>query len=76
MKPKPSFESAMQDLEKIVNQLEKGELPLEEALNLFKEGVELTKYCNQKLEDAERKITICIQQENGQLVEEEFSEGE
>jgi exodeoxyribonuclease VII small subunit len=75
MKKELTFENALEDLEKIVVSLENGELPLDNSLDLFKKGVELTKFCNKKLEQAERKITILLQNENGDLVEEEFGRG-
>jgi exodeoxyribonuclease VII small subunit len=72
MKKEMTFENALEDLEKIVVALEKGELPLDDSLDLFKKGVELTKFCNRELEQAERKITILLQNEHGEMVEEEF----
>ncbi len=51
-----SFESSLLELEKIVAQLEKGDLPLEKTLDLYQKGVELTKKCNIQLKDAKLKI--------------------
>lgn len=51
-----SFEQALKDLEKIVQQLEQGELPLESALNAFQEGVALSQYCKKTLSDAEETV--------------------
>ncbi len=60
-----SFEQAVAELEDIVKRLEKGELTLDESINFFQRGVELTRYCNKKLDAAERSITMLIEGENG-----------
>jgi exodeoxyribonuclease VII small subunit len=60
-----TFEQAMAELEEIVKKLEKGELTLDESISCFRRGVELTKYCNRKLDEAERSITMLIEGENG-----------
>lgn len=67
-----TFEQAMAELEGIVMRLEKGELTLDESIGFFKRGVELTKYCNKKLDEAERSITMLIEGENG-ITEKELS---
>lgn len=51
-----NFEEALQELEQIVSQLEKGDLPLEEALAAFQRGVELSQYCQKSLTDAESTV--------------------
>jgi exodeoxyribonuclease VII small subunit len=56
------FEDAMQRLEEIVKNLESGDLPLEESLKVFAEGMELAKYCSKKLEEAEKKVTMLIEE--------------
>ncbi len=66
-----NFEKAMEDLEKIAGELEKGDLSLEESLNKFEEGMQLSKKCNEIIENAEKKITILLD-ENGKLKEENF----
>lgn len=66
-----SFEESMQKLEEIADELEKGNLSLEESLNKFEEGMKLSKKCNEIIEDAEKKITILLQKD-GKLVEENF----
>lgn len=53
-----SFEEAMQRLEKIVSDLEKGDAPLDSSLELFEEGVKLTKLCSEKLNAATQKVKI------------------
>ena len=54
----PDFEAALAELEQIVQQLEQGELPLEESLRLFERGVLLTRHCQKALRQAEQKIRI------------------
>ena len=62
----PGFEETLGSLETIVAQLESGELPLERALELFEEGVNLTRSCQQQLEDAERKVEVLLR-ERGEI---------
>lgn len=66
-----SFESSMDRLAEIVEQLENGEFPLDESLKLFEEGVKLVKLCNEKIENVEQSIKILIN-DNGELKEEDF----
>jgi exodeoxyribonuclease VII small subunit len=67
--PQPlSFEAALQRLETIVQRLEKGELPLEESLVLYEEGVRLARLCHGKLEEAEGKIELLLKDARGDLV--------
>lgn len=66
------FEDAMKRLEKIVQNLEGGDLPLEDALKAFEEGMRLAKFCSHKLEEAEKKVSILIQENNGKHVEAPF----
>jgi exodeoxyribonuclease VII small subunit len=61
-----SFEVALKELEGIVKQLETGEAKLEEALELFERGVKLTKFCSQKLDEAEKKIELLVKDSQGQ----------
>jgi exodeoxyribonuclease VII small subunit len=58
---------ALEELEATVEQLESGELSLEEALAAFEKGVGLVKYCNQKLTDAERKVELLVKDKEGKL---------
>jgi exodeoxyribonuclease VII small subunit len=60
-----SFEQAIAQLEKIVAKLESGDVPLEEAINLYQEGMRLSHYCSQKLEQVERRIEMLVEDENG-----------
>ncbi len=59
------FEQAMARLEAIVGELEKGDLPLDESLKIFEEGIRLSKNCLKVLEDAERKVEVLVQDTNG-----------
>lgn len=54
------FEEAMTELEQIVQQLERGDVPLDEALEKFKEGIELSQYCNETLAKAEETVSQMI----------------
>jgi len=67
----PKFEECLQRLEKIVDEMEKGELPLEKALGLFEEGIALSASCRKELETAEGKVEILLKQ-NGKLQPEPF----
>lgn len=61
------FEVALEELEKVVEQLESGDLSLEDALAAFEKGVGLVKYCNQKLTDVEKKIELLVRDKEGKL---------
>ncbi len=65
------FESALERLEEITNILEAGEVTLEKSIELYTEGLEIAKLCNEKLSEAEKKIKI-IQKENNSYSEEDF----
>ncbi len=67
------FETAVKRLEEITSSLEKENVSLEEALKLYEEGVRLVRVCNEKLEDAERRIHILKMTPEGEMVEEDFS---
>ena len=71
----PSFESALERLEAIVERLESGELPLEQALAAFEEGVALSRRCTAELEAAERRIEQLVGGEDG-LATRPFSPGD
>ena len=68
----PTFEDSLKKLESIVDQLEKGDLPLEDSIKLFEEGVSLSAVCKQELEAAEGKVQILIKQRDGTLKPEPF----
>ena len=61
----PTFEEALSQLEVLVARLEGGELPLEEALRAFEEGVRLTRLCTERLEDAERRVHLLVRTADG-----------
>jgi exodeoxyribonuclease VII small subunit len=68
----PSFEDSLKQLETIVGQLEKGDLPLEESLKLFEEGMRLSAACKEELDAAEGKVQILIKQRDGSMKTEPF----
>lgn len=68
------FESALKSLEDIVVQLETGDLTLDRALELFEEGIRLSRFCNSKLEEAERKVEVLIKTADGEMKEVPFDE--
>ena len=68
------FESALKSLEDIVVQLEAGDLTLDRALELFEEGIKVSRFCSSKLEEAERKVEVLIKTSEGTLKEMPFSE--
>jgi exodeoxyribonuclease VII small subunit len=65
------FEECLERLEKIVRELEKGEVPLEKSLTLFEEGMQLSTTCRKQLEEAEGKVEILLKQ-NGKMQTEPF----
>jgi exodeoxyribonuclease VII small subunit len=71
-KSKPSFEKSINDLEKIVRELESGDLPLEKALEKFETGIKLSRYCSETLDQAEKRVTLLMADETGQPVEKPF----
>lgn len=60
-----TFEQSLDELEKIVKQLEDGDLPLEKALELFENGVKLSRECRERLTNAERRIEVLMKDANG-----------
>ena len=71
----PSFEESLKKLETIVEQLEKGDLALEDSLKLFEEGVNLSAACKQELEAAEGKVQMLVKQRDGSLEARAISDG-
>jgi len=67
-----SFEKALEDLEKIVEKLEKGGLSLSESLALFEKGVKLARFLREELEKAEKKVEILLKDEKGEVKEKPF----
>jgi exodeoxyribonuclease VII small subunit len=86
---KKTFEQAMKQLEKIVQDLESGDMPLEKSIKTFEEGIQLSKFCSEKLDDeegiqlskfcsekldeTEKRITILMQNSDGKVFETPFS---
>jgi exodeoxyribonuclease VII small subunit len=70
---KQTFEKAISLLEQIVQDLETGDLPLEEALKKFEEGVKLSKTCSRKLDETEKRIIILMENNSGKLSEKPFA---
>jgi exodeoxyribonuclease VII small subunit len=71
----PDFEQALAELEKLVQRLEGGELPLDEALRTFERGIELTRHCQTSLKAARQKVDILLRR-SGQVEVEPFSAAE
>ena len=71
-----SFEQGLERLEKIVQELEQGDLALERALELFEEGMKLSVACRKKLEEAENRVAILLKKNDGQMKAEPFRAGE
>ncbi|MBQ9279811.1 MAG: exodeoxyribonuclease VII small subunit [Clostridia bacterium] len=70
---KLSFEEALAELESAVKELENDKLTLEESVKKFERGIELSNHCNTLLSEAEKSITVLIENANGEVVEEPFS---
>ncbi|MBI5844529.1 MAG: exodeoxyribonuclease VII small subunit [Deltaproteobacteria bacterium] len=71
---KPSFETAMAELEKIVREMETGELSLDASLKKFEDGMRLSRLCAEKLDEVQKKVTILMSGDNGSR-EEAFEPG-
>lgn len=67
-KKSEQFEEAMQRLQVIVERMERGDLPLEEAMESFTEGIKLVHYCHQKLEEAENKVQVLLKDQQGEWI--------
>jgi len=67
-----SFEQSLKQLEQIVHDLEEGDLPLEKAIKKFEDGIKLSKYCSDKLDETEKKITLLLKEQNGKISEKPF----
>jgi len=69
---KERFEDALNKLEKVVSKLEDGDIPLEESLKLFEEGIRLSRFCNQKLEEAEKKVEVLLRNKERDIAPQPF----
>lgn len=69
---KKTFEDNLKELEDIATKLENGNLNLDEAIEEFEKGMKLSKECTKKLDEAEKRINILVENENGDVIEEKF----
>jgi exodeoxyribonuclease VII small subunit len=76
MVAKPTFEKALTDLEKILQELESGDLPLEKAIKKFEQGMALSKFCEKTLDETERRISLIIKGENDEIALASFEDPE
>ncbi len=67
MTEQKKFETALEELEKVVEQLESGDLSLEDSLAAFETGVGLIKYCNEKLTEVEKQVEFLVRDKDGKL---------
>ena len=74
MAEKKTFESSVAELEKIVTRLEGGDVTLDESLTLFERGIKLSKSCQKMLDEAEKKVSILMTTDDGEIVKEEFGD--
>jgi exodeoxyribonuclease VII small subunit len=72
MATKLTFEKSMKQLEQIVQELESGNLTLEKSIKKFEEGIELARFCSKKLDETEKRITVLIQDNDGNIAEKPF----
>ena len=72
-KDEENFEELMNELEDITNKLENEKLPLEDSVKLFEKGIEISKKCNEKLENAQKRITILLNANSDDMSEEDFT---
>jgi len=70
--PEAKFETALKKLEKIVDELESGDVDLEDALKKYEEGVKLSQACKQKLDEAKRKVQILSKTSTGRMIAKSF----
>lgn len=68
-----TFESSLEALEQIVHQLEEGDLPLEKSLELFEQGIRLSRECQERLGQAERRIEVLLRDNQGRPTVSEFA---
>ena len=73
---KNSFESSLKELEEIVEQLEAGDLPLERSLELFEKGVTLSRDCQQRLDEAERRVEVLLKTSDSTFTKTDFEDDE
>lgn len=71
-----TFEESMLELEQVVASLESGDITLDESLKLFEKGIKLSKSCQKKLDEAEKKVKILTASDNGDMEEKDFEVAE
>lgn len=71
-----TFEESLARLEQIVKELESGDLSLDVSLKLFEEGIKLSRICNKRLEEAERRVEILLKDKAGNMIAKPFEEEE
>lgn len=71
-KKEKNFEKSLNELEEIVEKLEQGEMSLDESIEVFQKGVTLSKELSKMLDEIEKKITILVEDENGDIMEKDF----
>ncbi len=76
MTPEKTFETSLEELEQIVRHLEAGDLPLDRSLELFEQGVRLSRECQKRLDEAERKVEILLRGDDGAYAPTPFAEPE
>ena len=73
-KRRDQFEDALKRLQEVVEKLEKGDLPLEDAMDCFSEGIRLAQFCHKKLEEAENKVQMLLKDQQGGCVNTPFED--
>jgi exodeoxyribonuclease VII small subunit len=73
---KKRFEDTLGELEKIVQRLEDPDVPLEEAVALFEDGIKLSRFCSQKLDEVEKRVDVLLKDDQGHLITRPFDEAE
>lgn len=71
---KKTFEQSLKQLEQIVQELESGDLPLEKAIQKFETGIQLSKFCTTMLDETEKRVTLLLKDEAGNITETPFAE--
>jgi exodeoxyribonuclease VII small subunit len=73
---KKRFEDTLGELEKIVQRLEDPDVPLEEAVALFEDGIKLSRFCSQRLDEVEKRVDVLLKDEQGNLLTRPFDEAQ
>jgi exodeoxyribonuclease VII small subunit len=71
---KKKFEDTLLELEKIVQRLEDPDVPLDEAVALFEDGIKLSRFCSQKLDEVEKRVDLLVKDEQGGIATRAFDE--